>query len=205
MTTVDRAERQEEANLIRRVAKGDPEALELFYNKYFQRLYRYVYYRVGQDHHHTEDVVNDTFMEALDQIAKFDPARGSIDSWLITLSRNRIRSLNATLGRAREYEHSWNTLDGELAHLFEDLHQENIPEAVLESEEIKALVGAAMSSIPEHYASLLEMKYILDLSVHEIARLKQKTEKSIESQLTRARIAFREAFTMIVEKSPAMR
>lgn len=188
------ASRQEDAGLVKAIVRGDADCLEIFYNKYFPKLYRYIYYRVGRDHQHTEEVVNDTFMEAIDKAAGYDPDRGSIESWLITLSRNRIRSSNATVGKARNYEQSWSMLDGELETLFADLDDGKLPDNVLQNQELADMVGATMGSLPDDYSRVLEMKYISNLSVREIAQTLKKTEKSVESQLTRARLAFREAF-----------
>jgi RNA polymerase sigma-70 factor, ECF subfamily len=196
-------DREHEGDQLRRIARGDEEALERFYESYFPRLYRYIFYRVSRDHHHTEEVVNDTFMEAIRKADQYDPARGSVEAWLITLSRNRIRSLNALMGRAAEYEKSWSMVDGELEALFADLDSRSLPESALESEELKAMVGATMSSLPETYAKILEMKYIRNMSVRDMAATMKKTEKSVESQLTRARISFREAFQVIGGGMPA--
>ncbi len=195
---------REGADLVRRVARGDERALEVFYNAYFQRLYRYIYYRVGRDHQHAEEVVHDTFMEALEKAGRYDSQRGSVESWLITLSRNRIRSSNATIGRAREYEQSWSMLEGELDTLFADLDRGHLPDAALERKELTDLVGATMVLLPEAYAKLLEMKYIAGLTVRDIAGLLRKTEKAVESQLTRARVAFREAFKAVALDMPAI-
>ncbi len=184
----------DQAALLKAIARGDEDSLEIFYNTYFPKLYRYIYYRVGRDHQHTEEVVNDTFVEALDKISRFDSSRGSIESWLITLSRNRIRSSNTTVGKAREYEQSWSMVDGELDTLFADLDKGNLPDYALENQELGDMVGATMGSLPEDYSRVLEMKYMSNMSVREIADILKKTEKSVESQLTRARTAFREAF-----------
>lgn len=184
----------EEQDLVKAIVRGDEDSLEIFYNNYFPKLYRYIYYRVGRDHHHTEEVVNDTFVEAIEKAERYDPERGSIEAWLITLSRNRIRSSNSTVGRARVYEQSWSMLDGELETLFVDLDAGNLPSAALENQELADLVGATMGSLPEEYSRVLEMKYMTNLSVREIAGTLKRTEKSVESQLTRARLAFRETF-----------
>lgn len=199
-----RRDRDEDAALIARMSKGDEDALEVFYHTFFPRLYRYIYYRVGRDHHHTEEVVHDTFIEALDKAARYDPERGSVESWLITLSRNRIRSSNARMARPLEYEKSWSMVDGELESLFADMDEGNLPEAALEREEMKELVGAAMSSIADNYAKVLEMKYMRNMSVRDMAGLLKKTEKSVESQLTRARTAFREAFQSLAVEMPML-
>ena len=187
-------ERIDGAALLQRISKGDEKALEEFYETYFSRLYRFVFYRVGRDHHHSEEVIHDTFMEAVEKAGQYNPARGSVESWLITLSRNRIRSINALMTRPHEYEKSWSMADGELESLFADMDRNNLPEAALESEYLRTLVGAIMGSIPQEYSNLLEMKYILNLSVRDISQAVHKTEKAVESQLTRARNAFREAF-----------
>ncbi len=187
-------ERIDGAALLRRISQGDEKALEEFYETYFSRLYRFVFYRVGRDHHHSEEVIHDTFMEAVEKAGQYNPDRGSVESWLITLSRNRIRSTNALMTRPHEYEKSWNMVDGELESLFADMDRNNLPDAALESEYLRTLVGATMGSIPQEYSSLLEMKYITNLSVRDIAKAVHKTEKAVESQLTRARNTFREAF-----------
>ncbi len=198
MKVITSPSRRDDAQMRDGLLRGDEGVLEQFYDKFFARLYRYVYYRVGHDHQHTEEVVNDTFMEALDKADRYDPQRGSMEAWLITLSRNRIRSSNATMGRAHQRETSWSMLDGELDTIFADLTETSEQEAALESEELSNVVGLAMESLPAEYSKLLEMKYILDLSTREMARALHKTEKAVESKLTRARAAFRQIFTGLV-------
>ncbi len=190
-------DRKEDSKLITAISKGDEEALEIFYNKYFPKLYRYIYYRVSRDHQHTEEVVNDTFIEAIEKSSKYDVNRGSIESWLITISRNRIRSSNTTVGKAKEYEQSWSMLDGELETIFADLDSGKLPENILENKELADLVGATMGSLPENYSKVLELKYMSNMPVREIAKVLSKTEKSVESQLTRARTAFKETFRTV--------
>lgn len=182
------------AELLARMANGDEKALEAFYRRYFARLYRFVYYRVGRDHQHTEEVIQDTFMEAVEKAGQYSTARGSVESWLIIMSRNRIRSNNALMARPHEYEKAWDFVDGELDDLFTGLNRGDLPEAILDSDYLRTLIGAIMGSIPLEYSRLLEMKYVANLSVREISNSIHKTEKAVDSQLGRARNAFREAF-----------
>ncbi|MDR3078087.1 MAG: sigma-70 family RNA polymerase sigma factor [Planctomycetota bacterium] len=182
------------AELLTRIAKGDEKALEGFYRRYFARLYRFVYYRVGRDHQHTEEVIQDTFMEAVEKAGQYNVSRGSVESWLIVMSRNRIRSNNALMARPHEYEKAWDFVDGELDDLFASLNRGDLPEAALDNDYLRTLIGAIMGSIPREYSRLLEMKYMANLSVREISKSIHKTEKAVDSQLNRARNAFREAF-----------
>ncbi len=185
----------EDLRFRRGIIDGDEDILAEFYEKYFSRLYRYIYYRVGRDHQHAEEVVNDTFVESIEKIEKFDSERGNLEAWLIILSRNKIRSLNNSMRRATNYERSWSMLEGELDTIFSSISDISEQEAYLENEELSNAVGLVMGSLPEDYSQLLELKYKDELSTKDIAARLKKTEKSIESKLTRARAAFRQLFT----------
>ncbi|HYU25878.1 MAG TPA: sigma factor-like helix-turn-helix DNA-binding protein, partial [Thermoanaerobaculia bacterium] len=56
----------------------------------------------------------------------------------------------------------------------------------------------ALDRLPRHYGDVLEWKYIEGAAVNEIAVRLGTTAKAAESLLTRARSAFREAFTTLV-------
>lgn len=192
--------RQADIELAAAIKRGDPEALEIFYNTYFNKLYKYVYYRVGQDHQHTEDVVHDTFMAAINKIDQFSPERGNLEAWLIMTSRNQISARKDQIDRTRANEFSWGALDRELDAIFAAIDTGDGPVKALENKELSDLIGATMGSLPDDYSSILEMKYIANLPVREIARILKRTEKSIESQLGRARQAFREVLTALADK-----
>ena len=59
---------------------------------------------------------------------------------------------------------------------------------------LRDLVNATMSQLPDHYREMLEGKYVHGKSQREMAEASQQSEKAIESQLMRARKAFRATF-----------
>ena len=59
--------------------------------------------------------------------------------------------------------------------------------------EIVRLVQLTLDSLPAKYGDVLEWKYIHGLSVAEIAARLKMGSKAVESLLTRARQAFRDA------------
>ena len=65
---------------------------------------------------------------------------------------------------------------------------------VLQRQETRDLVNATMAQLPDHYRESLEEKYVQGRSQREMAERWQLTEKALESQLTRARNAFRVTF-----------
>jgi len=127
-------------------------------------------------------------------MGRFDPSRGSLESWLIMLSRNRIRSANAALSKPLEREKSWSGLEADLEAMFPDLRQDAFPSAVLENSELGAVITSVMAGLSPDYRHLLEAKYVRGETVRDMAVAAGRTEKALESQLTRARGAFREAF-----------
>ncbi len=80
-------QKTEEAAL--KAKEGDIEAFGEIYDAYIERIYRFVYYKT---HHKetAEDVTSEVFRKALQAIASFDPAKGSLSGWLYRIARNAV-------------------------------------------------------------------------------------------------------------------
>ena len=61
-----------------------------------------------------------------------------------------------------------------------------------------------MDTLPERYGDILEWKYVDGLSVNDIAERLSVGVKAAESQLTRARAAFREAIMAMIDVPHAL-
>ena len=85
-------------------------------------------------------------------------------------------------------------MDKELLAVFASLDSEPFNEELLQREETRELVNATMSQLPPHYREALEGKYLGGKSVRDLADSWNVSEKAVESQLTRARKAFRATF-----------
>jgi len=55
-------------------------------------------------------------------------------------------------------------------------------------------IARSLASLSDRYEQVLRLKYLEGLSVVEIGTVSGETESTIESLLTRARAAFREAY-----------
>jgi RNA polymerase sigma-70 factor (ECF subfamily) len=187
-----------DARLCDRLRGGDRGAIEALLGAHLEPLYAFVHYRLGRDRSEVEDVVQETFLIAVRDIARFD-GRSSFHAWLCGIARNTIRSqrrkqapkaLADVLGEAQE------DIDAILA----DVAREELPDAVLEREETRDLVGATLSSLPEEYQRALKAKYVEGLSTAAIAEREKKSAKAAESTLTRARAAFARVFELLAKK-----
>jgi RNA polymerase sigma-70 factor, ECF subfamily len=159
-------------------------------------LYAFCLYRVGRNRHFCEEVVQETLLRALRDLANYDPARSNdnIFPWLIGLARNEI---HRTLGRqhgALSLETLWANVDKELLKVFARLESEPFADELLQREETREMVNATMAQLPPHYREALEAKYVGGKSVRDLASQWGATEKAVESQLGRARKAFRATF-----------
>ncbi len=199
MTTVrppaDSAESSPQA-LLRRVAGGDAAALRELYEATVDGVYVFVLYRVGKDRALAEDVVQETFLSALDRVAEFDAQRGSLRTWLCQLSRNVARKHLRHAKRSEELE-MWDRVDRALIAALEGMDQEALVDEVLARRETHDLVHAAMCQLSDAHRRALERKYIEGLSIERLAAELGLTEEAAKSLLARARRAFRETFVTI--------
>lgn len=179
-----------------RALRGDAAAVQALADAVLQPLYSFCYYRVGCNRHLCEEVVQETLLRALRDLDNYDPPRAgnNIFPWLTGLARNQIHRLLAREKACVSLEALWAKMDRELLALYARLDSEPFGDDVLEREETRELVNATMSQLPPHYREALEAKYITGKSVRDPAALWRTTEKAVESQLTRARKAFRATF-----------
>src|ERR1700737_4847220 len=73
--------------LIERVRKGDQDALRTLYERYFDRIYNYVYARLGRAED-AEDLAIDTMAKSLTRLDLFHDQGGAFSSWVYRIAHN---------------------------------------------------------------------------------------------------------------------
>jgi RNA polymerase sigma factor (sigma-70 family) len=84
----DSAQPIDDQLLAERLRSGDREALGVLYDRYAS-VAMAVAVRVVSDREVAEDLVHDAYVAVWQKIDRFDPSRGSLRSWLLTIVRNR--------------------------------------------------------------------------------------------------------------------
>jgi RNA polymerase sigma-70 factor (ECF subfamily) len=169
----DEHARQTEA-LRRAVLAGDQDAWRMLYDGAYAPLWAYVVWRSAGLRHVAEDVTQETWLIAVRRLRDFDPRRGDFLAWLrgiaakVLQNRLRLRPMQALEGT-------------EAAEPSRDT-------------EVAEQIARALAQLPAHYEAVLRAKYLEELPVGEIAAAWNATPKTIESLLTRARQAFRQAY-----------
>jgi len=181
--------------------QGDPAAVKELAAAVLEPLFRFCLYRVGHNRHLCEEVVQETLLRALRDLENYEPARsnGNIFPWLIGLARNEIQRALTRRKSAISLEALWASMDRELLAVYARLEAEPLAEELLQREETRELVNATMSQLPTRYREALEAKYVAGQSVRGLAEAWRTTEKAVESQLTRARKAFKATFVALAK------
>ncbi len=174
---------------------GDRAAAASLFEGHLDGLYEFVHWRLGSDRASAEDVVQDTFLVALQRMDSFD-GRSSLHTWLCGIAKNRIRMARRKR-RPVALADILEEADPEIFDVLADLESAELPEWALEREETRALVGATLSSLPPEYRDALLQKYVAGLSVNEMAMRAGKSPKATESRLTRARVALARVFGLL--------
>lgn len=185
-----------DASWHQRALHGDAEAVRLLAEAVLQPLYAFCLYRVGGDTHRCEEVVQETLVRALRDLERYDPSRcgNNIFPWLTGLARNEISRVLTRDRHLISLDAMWSRIDRELLPLYQRLEAEPLDEELLRREETCQLVDMTLSQLPPRYREVLEAKYVRGVSVRDLAVLWRSTEKAVESQLSRARKAFRATF-----------
>jgi len=165
------------------VLAGNTTVWRAWFAEYFDPLVAYVCWRCGGLRELTDDVIQETWLTAVRRLSSFDPGRGPFFAWLCGIASNTTR--NALRSRHRHRRRSRPLALGD-----DPPAQELDTVAVEQAERI----AQALAALPDHYESVLRAKYLDQLSVGAIAAARGDSMKAVESLLTRARQAFREAY-----------
>jgi len=84
-----------------RLSVGDQSALADAYHRW-GALVHTVALRSTGDHGHAADITQNVFVSAWEGREAFDPEKGSISAWLMTITRRRIVDHHRTAGRTKE-------------------------------------------------------------------------------------------------------
>jgi len=96
---------QDPAGLLARVARGDHAAFEAVYDQLAGPVYGLVR-KILRDPAQSEEVAQEVLIEVWRSASRFDPARGSVTAWVMTIAHrravDRVRSESAATTREQK-------------------------------------------------------------------------------------------------------
>jgi RNA polymerase sigma-70 factor (ECF subfamily) len=162
-----------EAPLVQRAKSGDSEAFAQLYDAYIARVYRYVYFRVTDDHA-AEDLTSQVFLKAWENLDRYQTGSSPFVAWLYTIARNLVIDYYRT--------------KKELVPL-EDVHTLTSHETPVEEVEARFDLQAmrdALQFLTEEQQQVLILKFIAGLPNENIAKIMNKREGAVRALQMRA-------------------
>ncbi len=79
----------DDALYVARCQSGETDAFGVLYDAYFDKIYRFVYYKTFSAEV-AEDITSDVFHKALQKIQSFDAEKGTFSAWVYRIARNSV-------------------------------------------------------------------------------------------------------------------
>jgi RNA polymerase sigma-70 factor, ECF subfamily len=179
----------DEAALLARLRAGDEQAFEVLVRAFGGRLLS-VARRLVRDEADAQDVLQSAYLSAFRALAQFE-GTSQLSTWLHRIVVNT--ALMKLRSRRRKPEESIDQLlpafldDGHHVEQFADW---TVPaDRLLEQQETRATVRAAIDQLPDHYRAVLLLRDIEERPTQEVAEVLQLTPTAVKVRLHRARQA----------------
>lgn len=185
----------EDVALIRRMCDADETALGALYDRWMRSLYSLVFHLL-KDADEAEDVVEETFWQAWRKASSYEPSRGAVSTWLLTIGRRRALDRLRAKGRRRE-----EPLTGEAGGLAGIAAPGADPSAAVEASELRTNVLAALRELPEEQREVLDLGYFQGLSQTEIADATGQPLGTVKTRMRLAMQKLREPLSMYRESA----
>lgn len=153
------SQQQRDLECMRRLEAGDQGALEELYDRYCSLLYP-VALRILRSAPEAEDAVQQAWLQAWQNAASYNPRRGTVVAWLLTLARNRALDRYRSLSSRRRAETG---VDPDPPTPPAD------PTAQAAQGQLSERVRMALESLQPQQRQVLEIAYFQGLSQSEIA------------------------------------
>lgn len=164
--------------LLRDVARGEESALAALYDATIGKAYGLAL-RITRKPEAAEEVVEEVFLQVWRDAGRFDPDRGKVLTWLLTICRSRALDY---LRRMDEAE-----LHPNPEELQTDVHAEGAdPLAILEATERSSAVHAALARLQPGARQLVALAFFRGLTHQEIADFCRMPLGTVKTTLSRA-------------------
>lgn len=170
-----------DADLMAALAAGNAAAMEVLYDRFNRPVFSFAYRMVG-DRNHAEDVMQEVFLRAWRRAARFSETRGTLISWLLSITHNlAIDELRKVQRRPQKAD----SAEPEL--LMASLRDtgESIEEIAIGSE-YGQIVREVLAEIPDAQRIVLELGYFRGMTQREIA---EHLDTPLGTVKTRMRLA----------------
>ena len=185
----------DESALATRAKAGNFEAFEQLVTLHERRLFA-VALNIVHNRDDAEDVVQTTFLSALENLASFRE-EAAFGTWVSRIATHAaLKILRKRKGiETVPLDDDPDDDEGDTPHPEYIADWSGNPAQLAENHDLERILDEAVKSLPENYRLVFVLRDISELSVAETAEELGLTESNVKVRLMRARLALREKLT----------
>jgi len=154
-------------------AKKDHSQYEALYKKYAQKVFNYIWYRVGHQKEVAEDLMQETFMKAYKALPRFRLRSYSYYSYLLTIAHNLL----VNYYRKPKIIPFLESISKAPVEIIRNVEKK------FEAEQL----WRAIQQLPQQDKDILLLRYQKEMPIKNIACIISKSENAVKLSLSRIR------------------
>jgi len=158
-----------EENLVRQAVDGNQQAFTRLYDEHFDRIYRYIYFRVSNQAE-AEDLTQEVFLKALQAIGSYKWRDLPFAAWLFRIAHNQVIDHLRKQSKQKKAP-----LEEAAAVSVED------PVAMTEHKSEIEELTSAVKELPSAQQEVISLRFISGLPIAEVAKTLGKSEGTVKA------------------------
>jgi RNA polymerase sigma factor (sigma-70 family) len=176
---------QQDLELVDKAKAGDQASFEILMKRYHDSIF-YMVLKMVHNRDDAEDLTMEAFGKAFNNISNYS-ADFAFSTWLFKIATNNsIDFIRKKKLMTTSLERTSATEDGETTPIAVKDHSAN-PEESMVKEQRAAKIRSAIEQLSPKYRSLIELRYLDELSYEEIAAKLDLPLGTVKAQLFRAK------------------
>ncbi len=164
---------------VKEAKKGSQEAMAKLYDAFVEKIYTYVYYRVGNPAE-AEDLTEEVFLKMVEKMRYFKGKGHAFINWLFTIAKNSVTSYYRSKARRETFA---------LSEIPESsTASESTEERFLREEGSKELYEG-ISQLTEEQQQVIILRFFSHLSTSDVSKIVGKSEGAVKALQHRALIS----------------
>ena len=184
---------EQEILLVEQIQAGDKDAFRLFINQY-QKLVFHIVYKTCPDNKDLEDLCQDIFVKIYRNLNGFRNDC-KMSTWIAKIAYNTC--LNYLKKKKVDL---YDDISPDYVHLDDLSGYTPLPDQNLEQQDVSEHLAKAISRLPGHYQTILQLYHVDEMQYGEISNIMDLPVGTVKSYLFRARNLLKKELLKVYHK-----